>query len=97
VEEKAMTLASRVTVPAAVLFRDLGDEAVVLHTSTGRYFGLDEVGARMWTSLATTGVIAEAFRGLSAAYDVAPADLERDLLAFVRQLVDNELLVVVEV
>jgi hypothetical protein len=91
-----MTLSSRVTVPAAVLFQDLGSEAVVLHTGTGRYYGLDEVGARMWTSLATAGVIAEACRGLSAAYDVSSAVIERDLLAFVRQLVDHALLVVDE-
>lgn len=91
-----MTLSSRVTVPAAVLVRDLGDEAVVLHTGTGRYYGLDEVGARMWTSLASAGLLSDAYRTLHTTYNVAPDELERDLLAFVRQLVDHELLVVDE-
>ncbi len=96
VETDVVTMSSCVTVPAAVVFRDLGDEAVVLHTGTGRYYGLDEVGTRMWTLLAGARVIKGACRGLYEAYDVAPAVLEGDLLTFVRHLAEHGLLVVDE-
>ena len=52
-----MDLATRVTIPETVLFRDLDGEAVLLDTVSGRYFGLNEVGTRMWALLQFHGEI----------------------------------------
>ena len=38
-------------VPKDVLFQDLGEEVVLLEVESGQYYGLNEVGARMWSLL----------------------------------------------
>src|SRR5262249_46846096 len=47
---KTMTIAfeKRLVVSKDVLVQELGGESVLLNLNGGRYFGLDEVGTRMW-------------------------------------------------
>jgi hypothetical protein len=79
-------LATRITVPESVLFRDLDGEAVLLETSTGRYYGLNEVGTRMWSLLQLHGEIEAACRALLAEYDVPEARLREDLAQLLEAL-----------
>lgn len=69
-----------------------GTRTVLLDSRSGRYFGLDEVGSRIW-QLAEAGLppsgIAEK---LAEEYD-APADrLEQDVQEFITELKDSRLL-----
>ena len=66
-------LESRISVHQDVLFRDLGGEAVLLNLKTGRYYGLDEVGTRMWLLLTQHGRVEAAYRVLLDEYDVTTA------------------------
>jgi hypothetical protein len=79
-------LATRVTVPESVLFRDLDGEAVLLETSTGRYYGLNEVGTRMWSLLHLHGEIEAVCRALLTEYDVPEARLREDLARLLEAL-----------
>jgi hypothetical protein len=88
------TLHSAVQISQDVLFRELDGEAVLLHLDTGKYFGLDAVGARMWALLAQHGALEPAYRSLLAEYEVAPDVLERDFTAFVDRLAAQQLLAV---
>lgn len=83
---------TRVTVPATVMFRDLDGEAVILETGSGRYFGLNEVGTRMWLLLQSHGEVGAAYRQLSAEYQVAPQELLQDLEDFVATLASRQLI-----
>jgi hypothetical protein len=85
-------LATRITVPESVLFRDLDGEAVLLETSTGRYYGLNEVGTRMWSLLQLHGEIEAAYQDLLAEYQVPSHELRRDLLDFVGLLTSRRLI-----
>jgi len=53
-------LAARVSVPEQVLVRVLDGQSVVLSLETEKYFGLDEVGTRMWTLLVGADIAAAA-------------------------------------
>src|SRR3954465_5350710 len=91
--ERAMTdLTTRVTVPESVLFRDLDGEAVLLETGSGRYYGLDEVGTRMWSLLQIHGETGAVCRALLAEYDVPEDRLRADLEKFVETLAARGLL-----
>jgi hypothetical protein len=79
-------LTTRVTVPESVLFRDLDGEAVLLETGSGRYYGLDEVGTRMWSLLQIHGETGAVCRALLAEYDVPDDRLRTDLEKFVETL-----------
>lgn len=87
---------TRVTVPAGVMFRDLDGEAVVLELESGRYFGLNETGTRMWLLLQEHGSVEPALRALLAEYDVAEDHLRKELLSFVDTLSSQRLLQVHE-
>jgi hypothetical protein len=85
-------LTMHITVPESVLFRDLDGEAVLLETGTGRYYGLNEVGTRMWSLIHLHGEIEAVCRALLAEYDVAEGRLREDLEQFVETLTVRGLL-----
>lgn len=78
--------------PDHVVMRELEGEAILLNLETERYFGLDEVGTRMWTELVASPSVEGACEALEREFEVEPAVLRRDLEALVAQLVDSGLL-----
>lgn len=70
----------------------VGDETVILHLGSGVYFGLDPVGTRIWELLEAPQDIAALTSRLQAEFDVAPAVLQADVLAFVQSLLDHDIL-----
>ncbi len=74
-----------------MLFRDLGGEAVLLQLETGRYFGLDDVGTRMWQLLADNGELEATYRSLLDEFEVEPERLKHDLMIFVDRLAGQSL------
>ena len=90
------TLESRISVPEDVFFRETGGEAVLLNLESGKYYGLDEVGTRMWTLLTQHGQVVPAYRALLDEYDVTEEQLQQDLLSLVNELVSHGLLQVDE-
>lgn len=85
-------LATRLTIPARVLFRDLAGEAVLLQTESGLYFGLDEVGTRIWSLLQQHGEVGRVYEQMLEEYVVSPDRLREDLLQFATTLVERGLL-----
>ena len=86
------TLQSKINIPEDVLFRDLDGEAIVLNLVSGKYFGLDETGTRMWALLAEHGRVEPAFRTLLDEYEVNEEQLRTDLLNLVDELASHDLL-----
>ena len=76
----------RIEIPDGVLVRELQGEAVLLNLDSECYFGLDEVGTRMWQALASAQTTAGACEALVAEYDVEPETLRADLDHLVGQL-----------
>jgi len=75
-----------------VLMRELDGEAVLLNLASETYFGLDEVGTRMWALVTSAPSILAAYDMLLAEYAVAPGVLRDDMEAFLGQLLDHGLL-----
>jgi len=87
-----VTTATTLTVPDQVLFRDLAGEAVLLEVETGRYYGLNETGTRMWSLLVEHGRVDMALQSLLQEYDVSSDRLQEELLHFVETLASRKLL-----
>jgi hypothetical protein len=87
----AISSSSRIRVSEGTLFRELQGEAVLLNLASESYFGLDEVGTRIWTVLVSAESIHAAYESLLVEYDVAPERLWADLEVFVGKLVENGL------
>ena len=87
-----LSFTMRVSVPSDVLMRELLDsESVILNLESERYFGLDEVGTRMWTVLTTSESIQATFEVLLAEYDVDAELLRQDLYELIEKLVEHGL------
>jgi len=86
-----ISLSDRLVAGDRVLFRQLKDEAVLLDLKSGTYFGLNEVGARVWQLILEHTDLARVLSALQDEFAVEPEVAERDLLALASQLVDRRL------
>ena len=86
----------RLTIPNDVVFRTVGDEAVILNFTTGQYHGLDAVGSRIWELLTAMGSQQRACERLVEEFDADPDRLRVDVDELVSQLVRRGLLAVSE-
>jgi len=84
--------AGRAAAPAHVLVRFLDREAVLLNLETEQYFGLDEIGTRMWQLTTASPSIDAAYQELLAEFDVEPEILHSNLTELLSRLVDSGLL-----
>jgi hypothetical protein len=89
-----LSLGASITVAPDVVFRELQGEAVLLNLESGTYFGLNEIGTRIWQLIGEHGTLQKVFDQMCHEYDVAPATLESDLHGLVGELSANGLVVV---
>jgi hypothetical protein len=86
------TLQSKITHPKDTLFHELAGEGVLLNLETGKYYGLDEVGTRMWMLLVEQGSLETVYRILLEEYDVDAFRLEHDLIELADKLAEQGLI-----
>ncbi|MEW6637015.1 MAG: lasso peptide biosynthesis PqqD family chaperone [Actinomycetota bacterium] len=70
---------------------DLGGEAAILDLKGGTYYGLDEVGHRIWGLIQQPRSVREIRDVLVEEYDVEPDRCERDVVALLQRLADEGL------
>lgn len=69
----------------------LDDETVLLNVVSGVYFGLDEVGTRIWQLLVDGGDADSIVRQLADEYDTSVVQLQSDVATFLAELEVNGL------
>lgn len=86
------TFSDRVEAPKDVLVRFVEKETVLLNLDTECYYGLDEIGTRMWQVLTTAASIEKAYDELLSEFEVEPDLLRRHLSNLVDRLAELGLL-----
>jgi hypothetical protein len=76
----------RITASPHVLVREMQGESILLQLDRESYFGLDEVGTRMWNVLVESPTVNDAARLLEDEFDVDGEALWTDLRRFVAEL-----------
>jgi hypothetical protein len=74
------------------IWRNLDDEAVILDSNSGKYYGLNEVGVRIWELSQEPKSVLDIQNTLLTEYDVEPDRCERELLVLLQELADNGLI-----
>ena len=87
-----LSFADRVEVPKHVLVRLLEKESVFLNLETEHYYGLDEIGTRMWQVVTASPNIEDAFVQLLSEFDVEAQQLRENLSELLERLIDLGLL-----
>jgi Coenzyme PQQ synthesis protein D (PqqD) len=90
------SLSSHLHIPSEILHHDLQGEAVVLNLTSGVYFGLDALGARIWQLIREQSVLHKVVASLVDEYDVTEQECLHDVLALVAQMQENGLVEVVD-
>ncbi|MFN3864127.1 MAG: PqqD family protein [Erythrobacter sp.] len=91
-----MTLDQRFQVSDDVIAREVAGEMVLLDLASGRYFGLDPVGSRIWESLSQGPCsLAEVCDVIEAEFDAPRDRIEQDILALAAQLTEKNLIAAV--
>lgn len=88
-----MTLTSDSVVQAIphLVSADMGEEVILLHLRNGQYFGLQNVGARIWDLLRTPRSVGEIQSTLLAEYDVEPETCWNEVERLLEELVERDL------
>ncbi|HEY6877533.1 MAG TPA: PqqD family protein [Polyangiales bacterium] len=77
---------STVVVSPHQVSTQLGHEAVILGAEAGQYFGLNEVGARIWELVQQPVQVSAICAALCAEYEVQPDECERDVIELLGEL-----------
>jgi hypothetical protein len=72
----------------------VGGEAVILHLDGGVYYGLNEVGARVWQLVQEELTVAEIVDAIVAEYEVDRAQCFGDVQQLVAGLAEHKLVIV---
>lgn len=71
---------------------DLGGETVLLGLRTARYYGLADVGARIWELLRDPISVSTISETIAREYEVTVERCEADVLRFLEDLAEQELI-----
>jgi hypothetical protein len=73
---------------------EVGGEAVILHLDEGVYYGLNEVGARVWQLVQKPLTLAEIVDAIVAEYEVERGQCLSDIQQLVAGLAEHKLVIV---
>ena len=85
-------LSKKVKFSPDVLSQVVGGEMVLLDLKNGGYFGLDEVGTRIWQLLQEKGETDYISQKLLEEYDVEEEQLHKDIKELIDKLVEEGLI-----
>ena len=71
---------------------DLAGETVLLGLRTARYYGLADVGARIWELLRDPISVSAICETIAHEYEVTPERCEADVLRFLEEMAEQELI-----
>ena len=86
------TFSSRVIVDPEVLFREVGEETVLLNLKTEKYLGLNDTGTAIWKALAESPTLQEAYDAVLDQFEVDAEELKRDMRELVDALIEQRLI-----
>jgi hypothetical protein len=79
-------------VPEEVLFQEVSGETVLLDLESESYFGLDEIGTRVWVLLNEGKSVRQMVDLLLEEYEVDRATLEGDVDELLGELIESGLI-----
>jgi hypothetical protein len=86
-------LHARARLPQHVVHRSFVAETVVLNLRTGKYHGLNPTAGKMLEALEAAPTVGDAVPGLADEYGLERQQIETDLLALTRGLLERGLIV----
>jgi len=90
-----VTMNTTVVAAESLSVADLGGESVVLDSQSGKYYGLNEVGALVLELAQRPVTVAEITDSIQRQYDAPPDRIAEDVNVFLKDMISAELIKVV--
>ncbi len=87
-----LELASIVSVGSQQVACDLEGESVVLHLENGQYYGLDDIGTRIWALMEKPIQVEELVKKLREEFEVSQAECSAHVLEFLEDLHSHKMI-----
>jgi hypothetical protein len=78
-----------------VVCSDIDGEVVMMSIGKGNYYGLDLIASRIWVLTGKPVKVADLIGVLTEEYEVTREDCEKDVLAFLNDLLSEKLIEIV--
>ena len=91
-----VNLSTTVQASDDVVVSQLDDEIVMMSIEKGAYYGLDEIGSRVWELLAAPRTVSEICDTLVQEYDVAREQCEQDMQEWFTELAGEDLIRIID-
>src|SRR5829696_3968827 len=92
VMKRTVPFSSSVVAAEGQVFSDLGDEIAILDLKSGTYYGLNAVGARIWSLIQEPRTVEEIYAIIISEYEVEPHRCKHDLVTLLQDLAEQELI-----
>jgi hypothetical protein len=90
--KRKMSIDTNVVAAKDQVSSNLGDEIAILNLEAGTYYGLDAVGARIWTLIQEPKSVGQIRDILVNEYEVDPERCESDLFMLLQSMADEGLI-----
>jgi len=91
---KEITIESVIVQIEEIVASDIDGETVMMSVENGKYYGLDDIGSRIWELIERPIRISDLIDRLLERFDVDRETCEKDVLKFLNELNDDRILVV---
>ncbi|MGZ8158157.1 MAG: lasso peptide biosynthesis PqqD family chaperone [Methylobacter sp.] len=88
---KLLTIDTQIFQNPELVAANMDGDLVMMSIERGEYFGIGGVGPRIWELLAEPNTIGQLVDAICAEYDINETTCQADIIAFVEQLLTNEL------
>lgn len=77
---------------SGLMTANMNGSAVMMDISTGKYYNLGQTGGRIWELLEAPTTLPTLVQSLTAEYDISPEQCREEVMTFLRQLADRNLI-----
>lgn len=89
-DESALT-SNRFEATKEHLYSEIKGEGVILSLKNGKYYGVNPVGASIWQAIQSPATLQEIQTAVTREYDVDQETCRQEVLTFLEQMVNEEL------
>ena len=90
--DKIIDLQTIVSRNEELIFSSLDEGTVMMSLENSEYYGLDSIGRRIWELMETPVKVSTICASLTGEYDVDPEQCRKDVIAFLEQLAEKDIL-----
>ena len=91
----AISLDTTIVRTEKVVTADMGNEIVMMSLEKSSYYGLDPIGSKIWDRMETPIRVSDLCQGLLGDFDVEQEQCETDVLVFLNELYENDIIRIV--